>query len=97
MRVLGILVTGMMTARSRGWLLMVGLVGHAPGLMLLFRRSLPSAARRENPVAIIATLMAVSAAAILGVAWRWLVTIWLVCHFAWGARVSWLLWRETRP
>lgn len=83
-------------ARSRSWLLIVGLVGHAPAVMLFSRRDLPSAARRENPAAIITTLTAVSAAALLGVGWKWLLTIWLVCHVAWGARVSWLLWREAR-
>jgi len=87
----------MMTARSRGWLLIVGFVSHGPGLMLLFRRSLPSAARRENIVAIVSTLIALSAAATLGVDWRWLGTIWLVGHFAWGARLAWLLWRDTQP
>jgi len=83
----------MMTVRSRGWLLIVGFLGHAPGLMLFFRRSLPSAARRENAVAIVATLTALGAAAALGAGWRWLLAVWLVGHFAWGARVAWLLWR----
>ena len=90
------LVKGMMAARLRIWLLIVGFVGHAPGLMLLFRRSLPPAARRENLVAVITTLIALSVAAMLGVDWRWLVIIWLVGHFAWGARVVWLLWRDTQ-
>jgi len=84
----------MMKARSRSWLLIVGVVGHGPGLKLLFRRSLPPAARRENPIAIITTLIALMTAAILGVGWQWLVTIWLVGHVAWGVRVAWLLWRE---
>jgi hypothetical protein len=87
----------MMTARSRGWLLIVGLVGHAPGLLLLSPRPLPSAVRRENPAAIIATLVALGAAAVLGVGWQWLVMIWLVGHLAWGTRVAWLLWRDTLP
>jgi len=85
----------MMTTRFRVWLLIVGFVGHAPGLMFFFRRSLPPAARRENLVAVITTLIALSAAAILGVNWQWLVIIWLVGHFAWGARLAWLLWRDT--
>lgn len=84
----------MRTARSRGWLLIVGFVGHAPGVTLLFRRSLPPAARRENALAIVATLAALIAAAVLGAGWRWLLAIWLVGHFAWGARVAWLLWRD---
>jgi len=92
-----ILVTGMVTARSRGWLLIVGFAGHVPGLMLFFRRSLPSAARRENLAAIVAALTALSAAAVLGAGWRWLLAIWLVGHFAWGARVAWLLWRDASP
>jgi len=62
--------------------------------MLFFRRPLPPAARRENPVAIVAALTALGAAAVLGAGWRVLLAIWLVCHFAWGARVAWLLWRE---
>ena len=83
-----------MTTRSRVWLLIVGLVGHAPGLWLLFRRSPPASARRENLVAAVATLIALLVAWMLGIDGWWLVGIWLVGHFAWGARVVWLLRRE---
>jgi hypothetical protein len=83
-----------MTSRQRIQLLIVGLVGHAPGLWLLFRRSLPASARRENLVAALATLIALLVAWMLGVYGWWLVGIWLVGHFTWGARVVWLLQRE---
>ena len=89
-------MTDVMTERFRAWLLVVGFVGHAPGLKLLCRSSLPSAARRENLVAAIATLIAVGTAAMLGVDWQWLILIWLVGHFAWGARLTWILWRDTQ-
>jgi hypothetical protein len=39
-------------------------------------------------------LIALLAAWMLGADWLWLVGIWLVGHFAWGARVVWLLHRE---
>lgn len=83
-----------MATRSRIRLLIVGLVGHAPGLWLFFRRSLPASARWENLVAAVATLIALLVAWMLGVDGLWLVMIWLVAHFAWGARVVWLLQRE---
>ena len=83
-----------MTTKSRILLLIVGLVGHAPGLRLFFQRSLPPFARRENLFAALGTLIALLGAWMLGVDGWWLVGIWLVGHFAWGTRLAWLLWRE---
>ena len=83
----------MTAARSRIWLLLVGFVGHAPGLWLFFRRSIPPPARRENLLAVLATLVAVAAAWLAGLDWHWLVAIWLAGHLGWGARLAWLLRR----
>lgn len=86
-------MTGM-TTRLSVWVLIVGFLGHAPGLNFLFHRSLPSAARRENLFAIGTTLIALGAAAMLGGGLRCLGMVWLAGHLAWGARIVWILRHE---
>ena len=72
---------------------LVALIGHVPGLWLLYRETLPRELRLANLVAVVATLVAV-----LVVVWRAdvvsgldVVVPWLVGHFVWGAYLAWRL------
>ncbi len=81
-------------AGSPWWLLMVGLAFHAPGLRLFFGRTVPAAARRENLAFVLVTMFAMATTAWLGGDWAWVVIVWLVGHFSWGARLAWHLRQE---
>jgi len=78
-------------AGVRWRLLMVGFAFHAPGLRLFFGRAVPAAARRENFVAIVCTLISVATTAWVNGNWMWVAVVWVVAHFTWGARLAWHL------
>ena len=66
---------------------LVALVGHAPGLWLMYREPLPPPVRRPNAVAVALTLMAMATAGLLAPAGQRGMAVlltWLVGHFAWG-------------
>ncbi len=66
---------------------LVALVGHAPGLWLVYREPLPAPVRRPNVVAVGLTLAAMAAAGLLAPDGRRGVAVlvtWIVGHFAWG-------------
>ena len=82
------------SARIRWWLLIVGFAFHAPGLWLFFGRTVPVDARRENLAAVLVTLTSIVTAAWLADDWMWVVIVWLVGHFSWGARLAWHLGQD---
>ena len=79
------------SAGIRWWLLMVSFAFHAPGLRLFFGRTVPVAARRENLAALFVTLISIATTAWFSADWTWVVVVWLVGHFSWGARLAWHL------
>ena len=86
------------SAKTHWWLFMVGFAGHAPGLWLFFRRTLPVAARRENFAAVLVALASMVSIMWLSGDWKWVVIVWLVGHFSWGARLAWHLGQDVaRP
>jgi bacteriorhodopsin len=72
---------------------LVALIGHVPGLWLVYREALPPELRRTNLIAVAATLIGVLAVVGLAdeVGWGDVVFPWLVGHLLWGAYLAWRL------
>ena len=77
------------SAGVRWWLLMVSFAFHALGLWLFFGRTVPVAARRENVVAVVVTVISMMTTVWVSGNWMWVAVVWLVGHFTWGARLAW--------
>jgi hypothetical protein len=73
----------------RSLLPLVAFAGHAPGLWLARHRLTP-VTKRQNVIALGATLVAMAASWVLASEasrGRWVLVVWLVGHFAWS---TWL-------
>jgi hypothetical protein len=90
-RVAVVICSNRPSPRVRWFVLIVAFALHAPGLWLFFRRTVPVAVRRENLVAALGTLTSMAATAWFADDWLWVVLVWLVGHFSWGARLAWHL------
>jgi hypothetical protein len=66
---------------------LIAFLFHAPGLWIA-RVPVPSAAKRENGVAMAVTLAA-TALAWSAASWQAALAVYLVGHFAWSARLAW--------
>lgn len=62
----------------------IAFFGHAPGLWLMYRETIPPPLRRPNAIAVALTLLAMAVAYVLASGTAAFVA-WLIGHFAWGA------------
>ena len=72
---------------------LVAWLGHAPGLWLFYREAVPVGLRRANLVAVLATLIAMTVAA-LALRAAWVLFAWLAGHVVWGTVLAWRLPRQ---